>query len=155
MIIAFFGHRKLLNIGDLFEVVKQTILLNISKNETVEFYCGGYGDFDNLCLNACNEIKKEQEKCETVFITPYISEIQQRKIKELISANLYDSVIYPPLENVPLKFAISKRNEWIVNKADLIIAYVTHKFGGAYKSLLYAKRKKKKIINLAVEAALY
>ena len=149
MIITFIGHRKLSNIGNLFEDIKKTILININRNEQIEFYCGGYGDFDNLCMTVCNSLKKEKIKCEIIFITPYISESQQRKIKELISADLYDSALYPPLENVPMKFAISKRNEWIVNKADLIIAYVTHKFGGAYKTLMYAKRKKKKIVNLA------
>ena len=63
--------------------------------------------------------------------------------------NLYDSTVYPPLENIPQKFAISKRNEWMINQADLIIAYVSHTYGGAYRSLEYARRKKKSIINLA------
>ena len=32
--------------------------------------------------------------------------------------------------------------------AELVIAYVNFKQGGAYKTLMYAKRKGKKIINL-------
>ena len=34
----------------------------------------------------------------------------------------YDDVIFPPLESVPRKFAVLKRNEWMVEEADLVIA---------------------------------
>lgn len=57
-------------------------------------------------------------------------------------------MLYPPIEKVPLKFAISKRNNWMVENSDLVIAYVNHSFGGAYKTLQAAKRKKKRIINI-------
>lgn len=148
MIIAFFGHKNISGIAALSKDVEKAIISNINLSEPLTFYCGGYGDFDNLCANVCRSIK-EYIKCEIVFITPYLSENQQRKINDLINNKSYDCALYPPIENTPLKYAISKRNEWIANEADLIIAYVAHNYGGAYKSLLYAKRKKKKIINLA------
>ena len=148
MIIAFFGHRNLFGRMNLFEIVKETILSNIKSSEPVKFYCGGYGDFDNLCTSVCKSIK-ESIKCEIVFITPYITENQQRKINVLINDKLYDYSLYPPIEKTPLKFAISKRNKWIVNEADLIIAYVSRNYGGAYSALKYAEKLKKKIINLA------
>lgn len=43
----------------------------------------------------------------------------------------YDDVVFPPIESVLFKFAISRRNEWMIDKADVVIAYVTHSFGGA------------------------
>ena len=55
---------------------------------------------------------------------------------------------YPPIENVPLRYAISKRNEYMVEKADVIIAYVNHSWGGAATTLEYAKRKHKNIQEL-------
>ena len=67
----------------------------------------------------------------------------------MINDKLYDYSLYPPIEKTPLKFAISKRNKWIVNEADLIIAYVSRNYGGAYSALKYAEKLKKKIINLA------
>ena len=73
---------------------------------------------------------------------------EQEKIKEMLNYGLYDSSIYPPIEKVPPKFAISKRNEWMITNSDLIIAYVNHNYGGAYKTLEIAKRRKKKIINI-------
>ena len=70
------------------------------------------------------------------------------KIKEMMNYDLCDTSIYPPIENVPPRFAISKRNEWMMTNADLVIAYVNHNYGGAYQSLQVAKRRKKKIINI-------
>jgi hypothetical protein len=60
----------------------------------------------------------------------------------------YDDVVYPPLENVPLKFAISRRNEWVVDNSDIVYAYVKHSWGGVAKMLAYAKHKQKQIINI-------
>lgn len=85
---------------------------------------------------------------EIVYVTPYLSLSQQRKINEMQKEKIYDGVVYPPIENSPPKFAISKRNQWMMEQADVVIAYVKHEYGGAAQSLLYAKRKKKKIINL-------
>ena len=41
----------------------------------------------------------------------------------------YDSTVYPPLENVPHRFAISHRNRWMVENADVVVAYVLHDWG--------------------------
>lgn len=93
--------------------------------------------------------KKEIQNCEIIFVTPYITPSQQNKIKYLIDTKLYDDTIYPPLEDVLPRFAITKRNEWMIDKADVIVAFVNHEYGGAYKTLKYAQRKKKRIINLS------
>ena len=150
MKITFVGHRLLFGCDRLFEKVKDIILENTTSDRWTTFYCGGYGDFDDLCARACRAIKELRPHAELLFVTPYITETQQKKIQYLLDCSLYDSSVYPPLENVPPRFAINKRNEWMINQADLIIAYVDHTFGGAYKTLEYAKRKKKRIINLAI-----
>ena len=93
-------------------------------------------------------MKEEYGGIELVYVTPYISLSEQAKIQEMQSCGLYDSSIYPPIENVPIKYAILKRNEWMVTNAELVIVYVKHSYGGAYKSLQVAKRRKKKIINI-------
>ena len=151
MVITFLGHSSLYVTDKLRNELYHTIKKIIHQGDSVSFYCGGYGDFDNLCARICRSIKKESPFCEIFFITPYITESQQRKIKELMDEKLYDDVIYPPLENIPPRIAIIKRNEWMIQKADVIIAYVKHTYGGAYKALQYAKKKKKPLINLAEE----
>ena len=149
MLISFFGHRSIQNVKNLYETVKRVIEESVDFNEDVVFFCGGYGDFDDLCACVCRSVKEKWKKCELVFVTPYITAAQQEKIKQLMNLGLYDATIYPPLENVPYRFAISKRNEWMIDQSDLIIVYVKHSFGGAYQSFHYAKQRGKRVVNLA------
>lgn len=124
-----------------------TILIDeINKNPTCKFYLGGYGDFDGLCLRMLKDLKTDFPEIELIFITPYLD---KNYSKLEFAKNHYDGVIFPPLESVPRKFAILKRNEWMVEQADLVIAYVKYSWGGAAKTLEYSKRKKKRIINIA------
>lgn len=60
--------------------------------------------------------------------------------------SLYDRTLYPALENVPRRFAILKRNEYMVDAADIVVAYVKYEWGGAAKALEYARRRKKQIM---------
>ena len=149
MIITFIEHSSIYNIEHLAEKIKATILENTSQNEHILFYCGGYGEFDQLCASVCRAVKKERRNCELVYVTPYITDSHQSKMEYVLSLNLYDSTVYPGLENVPYRFAIVKRNEWMVTMSDLVIAYVKKEYGGAYRSFLFAQKKKKRIINLA------
>ena len=144
MIIAFAGHSFISSRHEVKEMVKEQIRNNIIDVKLVTCYLGGYGDFDEICARACRELKQEYDDIEVVYVTPYISLSEQAKIKEMQSYGLCDTSIYPPIENVPLRFAISKKNEWMMTNADLIIAYVNRSYGGAYKSLQVAKRKKRK-----------
>ena len=112
------------------------------------FYLGGYGDFDHICASICRELKKDFSNIELVYVTPYIDVSRQAKMKRMIDDGLYDSSVYPPIERAPLKFSITKRNEWMMSEADVVIAYVNRNYGGAYTALKAAMLKKKKIINI-------
>ena len=148
MVISFLGHRTLYGADDLFEAVKNAIVKNTNFDEKVTFFCGGYGDFDDLCARVCRSIKTHYENCEIVFVTPYMTVSQQEKNKEWIKLKLYDSILYPPLEQVPLKFAICERNKWMIDQSDFIIFYVEHPYGGAYQGFRYSQRKGKRGLNL-------
>ena len=146
MIITFFGHSNCLFNDDIKKQLKNILLDEIIKNPTSKFYLGGYGDFDGLCLRTLRKLKHDFPTIEILFITPYLD---KNYSKLELAKYYYDDVIFPPIESVPRKFAILKRNEWMVNEAGLVIAYVMYSWGGAAKALEYAKRKKKRIINIA------
>ena len=149
MIITFIGHSSVHITDELSNKVRNAILLNISQTSPITFFCGGYGNFDLHCASICRKIRNYIPNCRIVFVTPYITPTQQQKMKNLIDEKMYDSIIYPPIENTPPRFAIIKRNKWMIDSADLIIAYVSQTYGGAYKSLKYAQKHNKMIINLA------
>ena len=148
MVITFVGHSFVASIETVKKCVKEQIQNNINPCEVAICYLGGYGEFDELCAMACRDLKRKGLNIHLVYVTPYISLSAQKKTKDMKQCELYDEVLYPPIENTPLKFAISKRNEWMIKRSDLIIAYVNHNYGGAYKSLKIAKRIKKNIINI-------
>ncbi len=147
MVITFCGHSNCLFSDEEKEILKQLLIKEIRKNPTCKFYLGGYGDFDSLCLRTLRALKNDFPDIKLVFITPYLD----KNYSKLQSAKYYyDDIIFPPIESVPRKFAILKRNEWMVNSADLVIAYVKYSWGGAVKTLEYAKKRKRQIINFAI-----
>ena len=148
MIITFAGHSLISSYTKVKETVKENIRKNIVDADCVTCYIGGYGDFDGICARACKELNEEHCNIEIVYVTPYISLSEQEKIKTMKKNGLCDISIYPPIESIPPRLAILKRNEWMITNADLVIVYVAHNYGGAYKSLQMAKRRKKKIINI-------
>ena len=146
MTITFCGHSNFSFDNTVKEKLRELLLQEIRKNPACKFYLGGYGDFDSLCQNIIKEMKADFPTIELLFITPYLDD----NYSKLETAKLYyEGIIYPPLENVLRRFCISKRNEWMVDEADLVIAFVKYSWGGAAKTLEYAKRKKVEFFNLA------
>ena len=138
-IVTFCGHNEA-GIGEeirqrLYRTVEQEI-----QNGADLFYLGGYGCFDRMAAGVVRELKKKYPHIKSVLVLAYLN--------REVDMEYYDETIYPPLENVPPRYAISKRNEWLVAQADTVIAYVTHGWGGAAKTLRYAERKHKCIIEL-------
>ena len=148
MTISFAGHSLVVFSDTVKEIVKAEMRKIISGTDRITCYIGGYGDFDQICARASRELKNEFAGIEIVYVTAYMTSSAQEKIREMQAYGLCDSSLYPPLENVPPRFAISKRNEWMIENSDVVLAYVNHNYGGAYKSFCVAKRKQKKIINV-------
>lgn len=138
MKITFCGHKEV----DDKEAVERwlcSVCWDMIDQGADEFYLGGYGGFDHLCAAVLRVLKKEYPHIRLILVLPYLN--------SSMVVEGYDETVYPPLESVPRRFAISRRNEWMVQECDVVIAYVTHGWGGAAKTLEYARRKKKRIIS--------
>lgn len=53
----------------------------------------------------------------------------------------YDEIYYPIDSETHFKSAITKRNEWLVEHTDLLIAYVKREDGGAATCLKMAEKR--------------
>lgn len=53
------------------------------------------------------------------------------------------------IERVPYRYAISWRNNWLIDKSDFLIAYVKGKVGNAHAFLKKAIGKGLVVVNLA------
>ena len=145
MVVTFFGHSDYVgNLEDeeyLFNLIKE-----VGKYRDIDFYLGGYGGFDNFAFRCAKKYKEEKPDSKLIFVTPYLGKWLNDR-KEVLELN-YDSILYPELECVPKKLAILKRNEWMIDHADYVFYYVGRHYGGAYKALQYAYRRKKSYKNI-------
>ena len=139
MIITFCGHSNYKGSADDEEKILSFLSEKIG-NAHAALYLGGYGNFDSFAAACGKKYQANHPNTKLIYVTPYVTVNTQ--------TDLYDSIIYPGLENVPPRFAISRRNKWMVDKADFVIAYIRHSWGGAFQSYTYARRAKKQIFNL-------
>jgi hypothetical protein len=137
MVVTFCGHGDAPQSEELKSWLHTVVERQIQQGASC-FLLGGYGSFDLMAAGVVWELKRQYPHIESTLVLPYLD----RKV----DASRYDGTIYPPLENVPPRYAISRRNRWIVDSADVLIAYVCHSWGGAATTLNYAKRKHKIII---------
>ena len=145
MVISFCGHAEVVFSQEDISQLKHIIVEELKNSLETKFYLGGYGNFDSICLSILKDLKREYPKIEIVFVTPYLTE---GFLKRRYEINKYDNIIYPPIEITPKRYAILKRNEWMVKNSDCIIGFVKHRMGGAWKMMEYARRKKIRVINM-------
>ena len=145
MVITFFGHSDF-KCTEQIKAKAYTLLCLEGQGKEVDFYLGNYGGFDNFAFDIAKGYKEKYPKSKLIFITPYIHK-GYYKIEE--SKKYFDETVFPEIEGVPPIYAISKRNEWMIDQSNVVFFFVNRSWGGAAKALAYAKRRKKKIINLA------
>ena len=138
MTVAFCGHAQISQ-SEKIEKWLYDVTQKLIEQGATTFYLGGYGAFDSLAASVLREQKKRYSQIELVLVLAYLNTGRD--------TSGYDSTVYPPLETVPRRFAISHRNRWMVESADVVVAYVLHDWGGAAKTLRCAKQKKKQIIS--------
>ena len=139
MTIAFCSHKDISNLSTVRAAVNE-LLRGLVAEGADYFLLGGYGGFDSLAAHTVYDLKRDNPQIHSTLVIPYLNRDYDTK--------LYDDSTYPPLEGVPLKFAISKRTERMVDQADIVVAYVKHSWGGAAATLRYAETKKKRIIRI-------
>jgi len=68
---------------------------------------------------------------------------QRREYEDLSDA------IYPEGLEIGLpKFAVERRNRWMIERADCCLCYINHTWGGAYKFGKAAKHRGLAVINM-------
>lgn len=138
MICTFIGHRNAP--FSVKESLKAEIVALI-EHGTSHFYVGNNGNFDYLAQSVMIELANEFSHIKFDIVLSYIDE------KSLVERN--DLTVFPEeLAGVPKKFAICKRNAYLLKKSDIIISYVRDTTSNSYKFIEKALKKGCKIINL-------
>lgn len=146
MIVTFCGHRDFVESADIEERLTAILEKYANKSDRLICYNGGYGNFDYFAAKCVQRLHGRYSNIRNCLVLPYIDQPFLDRIA--VFTNRFDETIYPPLENVPRKYAIIRRNEWMVDSADVVIACVKYSWGGAARTLEYARRKRKNIIQI-------
>ena len=137
---TFFGHRQCPQ--RIEPMLLQTVEELIQKQGVTLFYVGGQGEFDRIVQRV---LKQMQEKypniawCEVLAYHPNGSAETKK----------HETLFPETAGNGPVRFALSRRNRWMVQQADFVVCYVVHEWGGASQFMEYAVKQKKCVINLA------
>lgn len=140
---TFFGHSVCSD--DIKPVLRGKIAELIEKHSVNMFYVGNHGDFDRIVLSVLRELKKEYTDIDYAVVLAYLPE------KRVFPDMDFSETVFPEgMENTPKKFAISRRNKWMINNSDYVITYITHSWGGAAQFAKLAVKHGKRVINIKV-----
>lgn len=145
--VSFIGHRNVERLGSIENKVEEIVRELIRSKPYVEFMIGRSGEFDISCASAVKRAQKNlgHENSSLILVLPY--HVKDEEYFE----KYYDDIYMPIGSDVHYKSTLTKRNEWMVDNSDLLIAYVSKDFGGAYHTLKYAEKAGVHIINVAKE----
>ena len=87
------------------------------------------------------------------LVLPYMKAEYRNNEKEYLVYYDEVEVCAEPSEAHP-KSAIRVRNRSMIDRSDLVVCCIQHKSGGAYRTIQYAEKQGKKIVNLADESGI-
>lgn len=142
MVCTFFGHREINDSKELAEKLYETLSYLIENKGVRDFYVGHNGGFDRLVIEALRKLSKKYEIKYSVVLA------YMNLNKEYYDYNFLETIYPENLEKAPLRFAIDKRNRWMISKSDIVITYINSHIGGAAKYAEICEKKELKIIRL-------
>ena len=148
--VSFFGHREVEKPTEIEKHLDNLLYDLITQKEYVEFLIGRDGEFDLLASSAIRRAVKNYSSGNTAFILvlPYLK--AEYRDNEQNFLDYYDEVeICEESSSVHFKSAIQVRNRSMIDRSDLVVCWIQHKSGGAYKTIQYAEKQNRRIINLA------
>ncbi len=137
MTCTFFGNRDATTQGTS---ALRAILLQLIEEGVTQFYVGNQGAFDRIVAKELTQLCKEFPHIGWAIVLAYYPS----------SPREHDMpTIFPEgLENVPPRFAINKRNAWMIEHADIVVTYTRSAHGGAGMWKENAAKRGKHIIEL-------
>jgi hypothetical protein len=147
--VAFFGHRYIDDMNRVERRLQEFIRDLLGRKEYVEFLVGRNGEFDQLVSSSVRIAKREMrdDNSSLTLVLPYPT-AEYMKNQESFDA-YYDTIeLCEDSDKTHFKGAIQKRNQCMIDRADLIVVYVNHPSGGAYRAMRYAEKREKAILNL-------
>lgn len=139
MIVSLFGHRDApMSVAQKLNEVLRSLITEL---DTVTFYVGNSGRFDSMARAALASLEKEYPRISVLIILSYMPSPNDKYD--------FDTLLPESAASSIPKYAISRRNEWIITQSNIVITYVNRSYGGAYNAKKKAIRCGKRIIEIS------
>lgn len=142
-VCTFFGHR------DCPETVKsllREVLIDLITSKGVDtYYVGHQGRFDAIVRSVLREMEQEYPEIRYAVVLAYMPG------KKKPCGDFSDTILPEGIEAVHPRYAIDWRNRWMLQRADYVVTYITHPWGGAGKFAEKAKKAGKTVLNIFSE----
>ena len=137
---CFFGHGECYGLD---KTVLRNAIEDLIKQGVTEFLVGNHGQFDGMEFSCLQDISKDYPEISYSVALAYLPTRKE-------DCDIYQGHSFYPegLEIGPAKFAIERRNRYLIDSADICLCYINHTWGGAYKFVRTAKHRGLRIINL-------
>lgn len=118
---CFFGHRKIVETGELKNIIYDTAE-NLIVNKNVDtFLFGSKSDFDDLCHKIITDLKKKYPQIKRIYVRaeyPYISDLYRNSLLER-----YEDTYYPEKMIGAGKARYVERNYEMISGSNYCIVY--------------------------------
>ena len=139
MICTFFGHREVYE--SIGELLKREILRLYYHDQASEFYIGNKGSFDAIVQRICAEIAEAHSEFS-------YSVVLSRPNERPLCTAARETFFPQELDSVPPRFAVSKRNDWMLKHASVLIAYQRHRFSNTERYVKLARKRGLTVIDI-------
>ena len=151
--VSFFGHRIIDNPFPVEQKLEKIIRELLNSKDYVEFLVGRDGDYDQLVSSTVRRCKRvvRDDNSALVWVMPY----ETAEYRDNVEAfhDYYDDIeVCRASAGSHFKGAHQTRNREMIDRSDLVVFCVEREIGGAYKTMCYAQKCSKRIVNLANES---
>lgn len=140
-VCTFFGHSDC--DPEIKSKLRETICRLIVEGIDT-FYVGDKGCFDSYVHTILKELQTQYPHIQYSVVLSYFPKQHDPDYP----IDYSDTMLPEGVEIGPPRFAIDRRNRWMLAQADTVVCYIDYGWGGAAKYAELAVKKKKRVINL-------
>ncbi|MDE6763885.1 MAG: DUF1273 domain-containing protein [Oscillospiraceae bacterium] len=134
---TFFGHADAPS--EVKSKLREEVIKLIENRGADRFYVGNHGSFDRMALAVLKELSEVYPQIDYCVVYAYLPQ----------DCEDFLHTVYPEgIENVPKRFAINFRNNWMIRHADIVITFVRNSFGNAAKFKNAAEKHGREIVEI-------
>ena len=138
---CFFGNSTIWNVKEIADRVRKAVIDVITNKQVDTFLVGTKGEFETLSHKILQEIRLDYPNIKIMLVLAYERDLHKCRYH-------FNDFYFPPLAEFGYRgWSIAKRNDWIVEKTDYVIACNQYQ-GRAYNYCKKAKNKGKTIIEI-------